>query len=254
MSVKNLPKLKVSMKYKRFSDPVLYSFAKGTVFTGDPDATNPPESDNDVYTFADDFMATLTNRQTSPSPAVTALKNSQRIILLDALDNNAGYLEMIANKVAKASGDADKGRTVVTRVGYQLAGRGSYNRLVGFVDVGIGWAHVHENKSKQGNESHNWEAGFTTSKGVPPSITYIWNSLEADGIFINIPSGTVFAYRHASIVPVSHSTKTGVKAESHSAASKTSTILPMSKGKHPVFDFNHPNNYQFGEWHYVIIP
>lgn len=254
MSVRNLPKLKVSLKFKRLSDLALISFAKTSSFHGDPDAANPPYSDNDIYFYADDFMAALINMKTNPSTAATALKNSKRIILINALDDNAHYLESIANKVARANGDADKGRNVVFRIGFNLSGQGSFNRFPGVVDVGIGWAHVRETKSKRGNEGHVWEAGLTDTKGVPPAITHTWNSLEAEGIFNNIPSGKIFAYRHASIVPVSHSTKDGVHAESNSSAAKTASIIPVSKSKHPIFDFNNPNNYQFSEWRYVVIP
>jgi hypothetical protein len=161
---------------------------------------------------------------------------------------------MIANKVARTRGDADAGRAVVVRVGFYLAGQGGFNRSIGVVNVGIGWAHVRETKSKKGVEGHIWEAGLATFKDNPPTITYYWNSLEAEAIFTNIPSGSVLAYRHAGIVPVSHSTKTGIQIESHSAAAKTASIIPMSMGKHPVFNFNHPNDYQFSEWRYVIIP
>ena len=64
MSVKNLPKLKVSLKFKRLADLALISFAKTSSFHGDPDAANPPYSDNDIYFYADDFMASLINMKT----------------------------------------------------------------------------------------------------------------------------------------------------------------------------------------------
>ena len=254
MSVKNLPKLKVSLKFKRLSDPALFSFSKSSTFNGDPDATNPPYSDNDIYFYADDFMAALTSMKTNPSVAATTLKNWKRNILIDALDDNARYLQSIANKVSRANGDADKGRTVVFRIGFNLSGQGGFNRFPGVVDVGIGWVHVREIKSKKGNEGHIWEAGLTDTKYISPTKSYMWNSLEAEGIFYNLPSGTVFAYRHASIVPVSHSNKAGSQTVSHSAAAKTASLIPMSKGKHPALNFTNPNNYQFSEWRYIVIP
>jgi len=254
MATKKFPKIKVSRKYKQLSVPALGSFAKGTVFTGDPDATTPPNNDTQIHALADTVLTTHTSRQTSSSKTLSASEHEQRDILIEALDENANYLENVANKVAKANGDINAGYAVVTRIGFQYTNKTGAKRNTGITDVGIGWVHAHEAKSKKGVEGHIWEGGTTTAKSIPPTSVNRAYTLEADCIFSNLASGTIFAYRHASIVPVAHSAKTSTPATPHSSVSKTASVIPMSKAKHPVIDFNKPIAYQFGEWRYVVVP
>ena len=116
-------------------------------------------------------------RQT-PRHAQRALVKSLRKTLLTALDLNANYLEGKANGAAIAAGDIEIGINVITRIGFQVAGKGVAHRIAGIVDAGAGWVHVREAKSVKGNEGHVWEGGIASTKGVPPT-TYntgsTWN-------------------------------------------------------------------------------
>jgi len=254
MASNKLPKIKISRKFKRLSTPELGATAKGIVFTNDPDATSPIYTDTQIYGLADDMLNTHISRQTNPSKELTAKETLQRNTLTDALDDNANCLEIVANRVAKNEGDINAGLGVVKRIGYQIAGRGSTKRNVGFVNSGVGWAQAHEEKSKKGIESHVWEGGITTAKGTPPTVLKSITTCEADCVFNNLPSGAIFAYHHASVVPVSHTSKNSTTGISHSSDSKTATLIPMNKGRHPIFNFNTENLYQFGEWRYITIP
>jgi hypothetical protein len=247
-------KIKVSRGYRKLNVPELGSFAKGITFTGDSDATDPTFDDAALKTSSDKMITTHISRQTNPSTNLTNLEKQFRNTLTDELDADANYVENVANAVAKSAGDRNAGLAVVKRLGFLVAGKGSAKRIIGVVGVGVGWFHAHEAKSKKGFEIHIWNIGITTAKGTAPTETQGAVTCEADCIFNNLPSGSVLAYRHASVVPVSHVAKTSTQATPQSSLAKTSSLIPMSKSKHPVIDFNNKNVYQFGEWRYVVIP
>ncbi len=251
---KNLPKIKTSRDYHNLNDSELGDFAYGIKFTGDPDATSPFDTDASVQALAAAMRTTHSGRQISTSKTATSSDTSERDALLRALDENASYLDVIANRVAKAKGDVEAGKGVITRIGFAVAGKGTGKHAEGVVGTGVGWVHVREAKAKKGEEGHIWEGGPTSSKGVPPPTTQHWYTLEVECIFNNIPSGTVFGYRHASVVPVKHKSKPAVKPAISSATSKSATLPLLTKGNHPVIDFKNTSPYVYGEWRYVVTP
>ncbi|MGD0711064.1 MAG: hypothetical protein ABR968_07750 [Bacteroidales bacterium] len=253
--IKNLPKLKVSHNYKKLKTPALHAFAHGTKFAGDPLCGSPDVPDATIYSDADAMLSAYTVELTNPSKAQTALVKSLRKTLLTALDLNSNYLEGKANAAAIAAGDSAVGANVINRINFQLAGKGIMRKIIGIVETATGWVHVREAKTIKGVEGHVWEAGVTTAKGVPPTTVKRWFTITCDCIFFDIPSGTIIGYHHASIVSGGRkTTPTGLPAIPKSLTSKTTSLLPASKSKHPMIDFNNANPYTFGEWRYVIIP
>jgi hypothetical protein len=253
--IKNLPKLKVSHSYKKLKIPGLHSFAHGTKFSGDPLCGSPDVADATIYSQADNMWSAYNVWLTNPSKAQTALVKSLRKTLLTSLDLNANYLEGKANGASIAAGDIEVGINVINRMNFQVAGKGIMQRIIGIVATGIGWVHAHEAKTVKGVEGHVWEAGPTTAKGVPPPTVKRWFTLESDCIFTGIPSGTIIGYHHASIVPVGRkSTPTGLPVIPKAATSKIASLLPVSKSKHPMIDFNNADPYTFGDWRYAITP
>jgi len=244
-------KIKVAKSYKELSTIALASFAKSTKFAGDVAATAPPHDDTAIYGWADTMFNTHNGRVLNPSKTATSLERQQRNTLEDGLDANVNYLETVANAVAKTAGDINAGIAVVTRIGFQLAAKGTHARNIGVIDAGIGWFHAHEAKSVEGNQSHLWEGGITNAKGTPPTDTKLYVTCESDVIFNNIPSVSIYAYHHAGVVPVS---KDESSTPQSSMTEKTATLTPQSKNKHPVIDINNNNLYQWGEWRYVVIP
>jgi len=244
-------KIKVSRSYKELSTIALASFAKSTKFSGDIAATAPPHDDTAIYGWADTMFNTHNGRVLNPSKTATSLERQQRNTLEDGLDANVNYLETVANTVYKTAGDINAGIAVVTRIGFQLMAKGAHVRNIGVIDAGIGWFHAHEAKSVDGNQSHIWEGGITGTKGTPPTDTKQYVTCESDVIFNNIPSASIYAYRHAGVVPVSQEEGSSPQA---SINEKTATLIPQSKTKHPVIDINNNNLYHWGEWRYVVIP
>jgi hypothetical protein len=165
-------------------------------------------------------------------------------------DANANYMDTVANQKSQTAGDINAGIDVIQRIGYKVAGKGGGKRVTGIVDKGAGWAHGHEDKSKKGAELHVWEGGATSAKNVPPTpgTTKTFMSYEADGIFNNIPSGTWYAYHHASLMPASHNAKSSTKATPKSAKAKTATMIPSNMAKHPVFDTQQGMVFNYGPW------
>ncbi len=255
--IKNLGKLKVSRKYKQLKTPALHSWAHGTKFTGDALCGSPDVPDATIYTDADNMQNAYSLLSTNPSAAQRALVKSLRKTLLTALDLNANYLEGKANGAAIAAGDIEIGINVITRIGFQVAGKGVAHRIAGIVDAGTGWVHVREAKSVKGNEGHVWEGGTTPTKGVPPTTYNTWFDLECDLIFSNIPSGTIIAYRHASVTPAAHKVTPSTGSLTpllKTAASKIASLVPVNKSKHPVVDFTKAITYQFGDWRFTVTP
>ena len=246
-------KLKVKREYKKYGTPKLGAFAKGLKFTGDPDCTTPPSDDAANKLLADAMLGTNLLRITSPAKNLTAIEKKQKNAVWDALDADANYTETVANAVAKSTGDVNAGISVITRIGFFVAGKGSAKRNVGVVDFGVGWFHAHEEKTKSGTELHVWNLGLTSAKGTPPEESSAFATCEADCIFNNLPSGSILAYCHASVVPVSHVAQSGTQASPQSLSAKSASAIPMSKSKHPVIDINNKNYYKFGDWRYVVI-
>lgn len=253
-SKKNLPKIKTSRDYHNLNDSELGDFAYGIKFTGDADATSPFNTDAAVKLLADAMRNTHSGRQIVTSKTATSSETSERAALLQALDENASYLDVISNRVAKAKGDVEAGKAVITRIGYAVAAKATNKHNTGVVGTGVGWVHVREAKARKGAEGHIWEGGAAGSKDVQPTSTQHWYTLEVECIFNNIPSGTVFAYRHASVVPVKHKATPSVKPVSSVVTGKTATLPIVTKGNHPVIDFKNTTPYVFGPWRYVITP
>ena len=137
----------------------MYSFATGTKFTGSTLAPAPSYADSVIYGYANAMQTTHSGRQINTAKTATTTEKSERKTLLDALDENANYLESMANKAAVGAGDVNAGYSLITAVGFQVAGKGTAKRIIGFVNAGIGWAHAHEAKTVKGVEGHIWEGG-----------------------------------------------------------------------------------------------
>jgi len=251
---KRIRKIKVSRAYKRLGNPKLVSFAKTTKFQGDHDAISPIHDDAAVHGAADNLMDGVSLAKLNPSTQNTSAVTVLRNILLDMLDDNANYLEIIANKVAKAAGDYAAGTAVVERIGFQVTGQGGGKRNIGFIDAGVGWAHAHEDKARKGTEGHVWKAGITDAKDTPPKETNTYYGVEADFIFTGAASGGVLAYCHGSVVPVNQKTTPSGQAPSGSILSKSASMTSMSSKKHPTCDINQKTNVVFGPWRYIVIP
>ena len=196
---KSIPYIKVSRNFKKLGTSALIQFGRGIKFSGDHDATTPPNIDAVIATSIGVLEATHNLRQTDSSKGETSIEKAEKNTVNTQLNENASYLEMIANKISKATGDVNMGCDVVTRIGYVYTIRGGVKRNVGFIDSGIGWAHAHEAKSRKGIEAHYFEYGITTARGTPPTTLQNATTVETDLVFTNLKSGVILAYHHASI-------------------------------------------------------
>ncbi|MEI8203582.1 MAG: hypothetical protein WCH34_11250 [Bacteroidota bacterium] len=253
MVIVKLPKIHVDRGFKGYSTNDLISFADGIKFTGDADATNPIHTDIVIGGRSADLKTTHDSRQNDKSLAKTNLEHTQFNLLVGGLDDNANYLEIIANKVANEQADLDAGINVVNRIGYHYSIKEGAVKNIGFIDSGEGWAHAHEAKAVDGAEIHAWEVGIALAKGTPPTSTHKYFILEADVIFNHIDSGKVLAYRHGSLTRVSHIAKSATLATATSAKGKTTSMLEMNKANHPVFNITEDQKFEWGEWRYIII-
>ncbi len=254
---KNLPKIKASRGYHKLASNDLAAKIKGMSFAGDPDATTPMYADTVVHPKCNDLGAAVVTHLADPTPANTTLVEGLRIQVLDMADANVGYAESIANKVARSTGDVAHGLNVLRRLAIDIAGKGGGKRTTGIVDSGEGWAHAHEDKAKKGNEGHVWNCGTTSAKDVPPepATTKQFFSLAADYVWTFSRHNFYFAYQHGSVVPVSKKAPTLIAPNPKSGkVKKGAPVVPSSKTKHPLGDFDAGPQIVFGPWHYVYIP
>ena len=249
----NLPKSFVSRRDQGLPVTEKISFGKGLTFVNDPDATDPPSDDTALNTGSNNLQSAHDVRQTNPSKANTANEKVKNNILTAMLDDDAAYVERVANKVAKDAGDVEAGYAVVTRIGFLLAGKGGGNRIIGFCASGPGWAQAHEAKGRKGYEGHVWKVGITEKKATPPPNTVQIFNLEADIIFNNLPSGTILAYCHASVAPVNAKSNPGGNT-APAGTNLSKSAIAKNKQKRFTVDITSENIYAFGAWRYITIP
>jgi hypothetical protein len=201
MAKKNLPKIVVITDISNLETPDMITAGGGIVLTLDPDATAPPVADTVLHTEADDLQTVHNNRQTEPPTATANDEIGARDTLAFDYQQDARYVESIANKVAKAAGDVTAGIAVVNRTGFKLKKTGiRAARHFEIYASGIEWAHV-RTKSVAKVAAYVWRFGITPIKGTPPAIegSRAVVNLEADLKITNLKSGTIYGIQFAAV-------------------------------------------------------
>ena len=250
--MKNLPKIKVSLGTSNTKTLDLISAVQSVKTTGDPDAGTPPVTDADQYAAAAILQTIHNNRNTNPPTSSAAAEKVQFNISVRMYNKVGAYIEGVANDVAVAAGDVAAGIAVVNRTGYKLKKKtGGKRPDFGVVASGPNFIQCHVKKVRKGTEGHLWRFAITTAKGVAPAQTILVTvfTIECDVLIQNIPSGSILAIQHASVVPVSHNTKT---TGSTPVSGKVSAVA-QSKTKHPIFSFTSPDSYTWTDFLYVVI-
>src|SRR5205085_1690446 len=108
MAKKNLPKIVVITDISGLTSSEMVTEAGGIVLAGDPDVTTPPVTDTILHTEAGALQTVLNKRQTNPPTATADDETAARDIVAFDYQQDARYVETIANKVARAAGDVAK--------------------------------------------------------------------------------------------------------------------------------------------------
>jgi hypothetical protein len=246
----NLPKIVVIRDLRNMDNTAVCTTALGTKTDGDPDVTNPPVKDVDFHQQANDALAVQVKRQTDQSKSLTAYGNELADIVRSSYADDAGYIEQIANKVAKAAGSYDAGVKVVVRCGYMLKTKGeTHPRGFEVVAAEPGWIHLRV-KAVGKRAGYLWRLGITTEKGViPATFLPILFTLECEVVILNLKSGSMYGFQFASILPVAQTKNSDPSQTVSSMAATTTVSTKANKATYTVGD----DPYQWSDFIYEGI-
>jgi hypothetical protein len=248
--VKNLPMITVLLASKKTSTSTLIKDCNLQKTAGDPLVTTPPVNDTTMKSDAS-TLDTLYTESESPLPTATKLQvTTQRNICIAAYNQNAGYIQGIARAAAVAAGDVTAGIQVVIRCGYKVKKASvPAPRHFKATPKGVGGVEI-TTKAVGKRASYIRQYGTTTAKGVAPTtIAEVLVSLEADIYVNNLKSGTIYAFREASVLPTKRSTPI-VVVPSLALKTATPTIATTS---HKVTFSDGAEHYTWSDWIYVIV-
>ncbi|MBI3501008.1 MAG: hypothetical protein HY063_04375 [Bacteroidetes bacterium] len=256
MAAKNLPKIVVITDIGSLTVTDAVSEVKGVVFTGDPDATNPPVPDGTAHPQADLLMSIHNKRQTIPPTATAAQENEQRLIVNETYRLNASYGQGVARAVAKTAGDVDAGITVVHRIGLKLKNKNTGKKPdFGQIKSGPGTLHLHAKKANpKQNEAHGWDYAVVPNNKTIPTAAQLKRRFtpQTDVIFSDLDSGTLVAARHTSI----GTARKGKSSKTHHTSKTTdkSTSSAAVISSHHVFSDKTDDPYTWTAFIYFVVP
>ena len=196
-------------------------------------------------------LQTIYNESESPSPTASKLQEPHSETFVSTPYNqNAMYIQGIARNAAIAAGDVSVGIQVVIRCGFKVKKASvPAPRHFKVTPKGAGGVEI-ITKAVGKRASYIREYGLTPTKGVPPTvIAEILVSLEADIYVNNLKSGSIYAFREASVLPTKRSTPSVVVP---SLAKKTATPT-ISTTSHKVTFSDGNEHYTWSDWVYVIV-
>ncbi len=244
-----------ALKFQRISANDLLVFSQGVVqaMTGNAHFPSPPIPLPAVTAMIGSLNSTLqTISAQGRSKALTNQKDHQSTELMEALTTLAHYAEDVSNKAA--SGDVTQAEGWILSAGFQLKKKGAKSaRVLEFVKTKTGFVHVRAPRSYN-REVHLWKYGLTSQKDVVPSSSKLLISLEADISISDLPSGSIIAVQHGSVVPSGRNAKFTKPDAAFTSHEKISVSIPTGIDKHPVFSHNTSDYYQWGGWIYIIVP
>jgi hypothetical protein len=168
-----------------------------------------------------------------------------------SLTANGHYVEDRANLLA--AGDVTHAEQLILGAGYKLKKKATpHPRDFEVVATGPGWIHLRAKKAgAKKTETHLWRYGISTAKGKVPDTVILRITQEADIIITDLASNIVVGAQHASILPASHTGKTGTEP---TATGRAASQVPLSKSRHPMFSHSSSDPYQWTDFIYAVIP
>ena len=178
---------------------------------------------------------------------------AQKRVTVKLYNKVINFMKGAADDEATQAGDINAGIVLVLGCGAHLSKKVTGTQPdFGITGSGVGWVKIHARKAVEGAEAHIFRCAIVAAKDtIPLKENYVdFVTLEGTIEVSGLPSGTVLAINHTSILPVSH---TKPKSEDDSAKVKKATVLPVSEAKHPMFHFTSPDPYNWDGWIYVVV-
>ncbi|MGD0711394.1 MAG: hypothetical protein ABR968_09455, partial [Bacteroidales bacterium] len=132
---------------------------------------------------------------------------AQKRITVKLYNKVINFMKGAADDEATQAGDINAGIVLVLGCGAHLSKKVSGSQPdFGVTGSGVGWVKIHARKAVEGAEAHIFRLCIVAAKNTLPSkgdcVDFV--SLEGTIEVSGLPSGTVLAINHTSILPVSH--------------------------------------------------
>ena len=209
--------------------------------------------DTAMHAMGTDLQNVVTKFKAKPPTATKADVDLVVNKLVDGYDTNAGEIQTIARANARAAGDVNVGIKIVENAGYLLKSPKSAVELTFKVEPDGPGAVKIKTKAVDTGAVYIREFGKTSGKDVVPEKTDIEEWLISTDNAIrteNMESGSWYAFREASIVPVSKQPNAGAP---ETDAQKKATPSLVTKAHKRTFQAGGVSNYNFGPWVWVVV-
>ncbi len=173
--------------------------------------------------------------------------------LVDAYDENVSEIQIISRKKAKIAGDVNVGINIVLKAGYKLKSPKSPTQNSFEVESYRPGAVKIKTKAVAHHATYIRQYGKAPAKGVVPEdkdIEELMISPENNIRLGGLDSGYWYAFREASILPISRKTDSGTPLTN---VEKMATPNAIENAHHRFFESKDKFRYNYGQWIWVLI-
>jgi hypothetical protein len=233
-----IKKAKIALEFQKDSSGDLCNFADGTVLgltnntniTTVPVVIGPVTNPLSIAGLTAAVRSILQKIASGNKSATLTTDLAQAVNnLMQALTSNGHSVEDQANTLA--AGILEKAQGIITSTGYKLKKKGqSHPRTFEALKSDKGTIHVRVKAAGKGRAAYIIRYGITTAENIQPTtLSPSIVNLETELIVTGLKSGTIIGIQYASVLPVSHTTKTS--STSINISSKSTAIATTKSHK-----------------------
>ncbi len=209
--------------------------------------------DTAMHLLGTTLQSTYVNYKKSPPTATKADVTTAANNLVDAYSENAAEIQSIARKESKSAGDVNVGINIALKAGYRLKDPKSAMQITfEVVPDGSGAVKI-KTKAVAKHAVYIREYGKASAKNVEPLKANIeeWLiSTENDVRLCDLDVGSWYAFREASVIPISRKSDSGTPTTN---VEKSATPILVTKAHRRTFYAGGVPNYNFSGWIWVLI-
>ncbi|MEI8202992.1 MAG: hypothetical protein WCH34_08270 [Bacteroidota bacterium] len=217
-----------------------------------PSLSEIPHDDAAMHAKATHLQTTETNFKATPPTATKAQRDAEKNAIADDYDENASFIQGVARKEARLAGDVNVGINIVKMAGYKL--KDPKGAMLNAFDVqpdGEGAVKI-KTKAVGPRTTYIRQFGKAPAKNVEPpkaNLEELLISTENDIRVENLESGACYAFREATIVPISRKSDSATPSTN---VEKLATPSKATKAHRRVF-VSGESHYKFGQWIWRVI-
>jgi hypothetical protein len=215
--------------------------------------SNITHDDAEMHGLGTTLLTVHTDYKKKPPTATKADVDTAVNNLVDAYDENAGEIQAIARKEAKTAGDVNVGINIVQMSGYILKNpKGAMENTFEVQNDGSGAVKI-KTKAIAPRTIYIRQYGKASAKSVAPLTSNLGELLispENDIRVENLDSGSWYAFREATVLPISRKVESGT---SLTKVEMKATPTLAAKAHRRTFNAGEESNYDFGDWIWRMI-